>query len=88
VGIDFVTATGKQTNINDSGAKSEPAAIMYYYIMLVLDPDFSAEEIRTTKKRNVAKPSGVNSISNKGKGQKRKLQNLLGLDKYANTCAF
>jgi hypothetical protein len=87
-GIDFVTATGKQTNINDSGAKSEPAEIMYYSMMLVLDPDFSAEEIRTTKKRNVAKPSGVNSIGNKRKGQKRKLQNLLGLDKYANTCAF
>jgi hypothetical protein len=88
VGIDFVTASGKQTNINASTAKSEPAEIMYYYMILVLDPDFSAEEIRTTKKRNSARPTGVKSIAVLRAGQKRKLQKMLGLSKRANTCNF
>jgi hypothetical protein len=88
VGIDFVTATGKQTNINRSSAtKSEPAEIMYYYMMLVLDPDFSAEEIRTTKMANRVKHSGVDSSNTKRKEHKRKYQKMLGLVGQ-NVCAF
>jgi hypothetical protein len=77
VGINFVTATAKQTNTNASAAnKSEPAKIMYYYMMLVLDPGFSAEEIRTKKKRNSAKPTGMKSFSAVRAGDKRKLQKM------------
>jgi hypothetical protein len=83
VGIDFVTATAKQTNINASAAKSEPAGLMYYYMILVLDPDFSAEEIRTTKKRNITKHARSGMA-----GGKRKLQKMAGLSQGANICNF
>jgi hypothetical protein len=76
VGIDFVTATAKQTNTNASVAKSEPVKIMYYYMLLVLDPDFSAEEIGTTKGRNLARPTGAKSISKVRAGEKRKFQKM------------
>jgi hypothetical protein len=68
---------------------------MYYYMMLVLDPDFSAEEIRTTKKRNSARPTGVKSISRVRAGEKRKLQKMQrppsggsGVYQAGNTCNF
>jgi hypothetical protein len=70
VGIDFVTTTKKQTNIKLSGAdKDLVAKKMYYYMVLVLDPGFSAKEIRTAKTANLKrgpKPCGPK------KGQKTK----------------
>ena len=85
MGIDFVTETKKQANIRDSSAHSDALAErMYYYMILVLDPDFSAEEIRTTKKRNEARPTGNRLRA----GEKRKLQQMQGLSKRANICNF
>jgi hypothetical protein len=64
MGIDFVTETKKQTNIKLSGAgKAVLAKRMYYYMILVLDPEFSAEEIRTAK---------VFSLSKNSKGRKHR----------------
>ena len=59
----------------------------YYFMMLVLDPDFSAEEIRTTKMANRVKHSGVDSSNTKRKEHKRKYQKMLGLVGQ-NVCAF
>ena len=87
MGIDFVTETKKQTNIRESSAHSDALAAerMYYYMILVLDPDFSAKEIRTAKNLNV--PRG-NKISHTKIGEKRKLEQLLGLRKGGNTRNF
>jgi hypothetical protein len=46
-GIEFITATDKHTNVRRSnGDTKHNAEHMYYCMILVLDPDFSAEEIR------------------------------------------
>ena len=54
MGIDFVTETKKQTDAKQSGAgKAVFAKRMYYYMVLVLDPEFSAEETRTAKEYSI-----------------------------------
>jgi hypothetical protein len=51
VGIGFVSNTDKQTDVRSSGAEAKHKVdIMYYYMILVLDPDFSAREIRAAKR--------------------------------------
>jgi hypothetical protein len=86
MGIDFVTETKKQTNIKVSGAdKDALAERIYYYMILVLDPDFSAKEIRTAKNNNVSRSNKNNHAKI---GQKRKLQQMQGLRKGGNTSNF
>ena len=49
-GIEFVTTTDKHTNVRRSnGATKHNVEHMSYYMILVLDPDFSVEEIRNAK---------------------------------------
>jgi hypothetical protein len=86
MGIDFVTETKKQTNIRDSSAHSDALAErMYYYMIPVLDPDFSAEEIRTAKNLNCSRG---NKWKTEYRGEKRKLQRMQGLNKGANIRNF
>ena len=86
MGIEFVTETKKQTNIKVSGAdKDALAERMYYYMILVLDPDFSAKEIRTAKNLNV---SMGNEHTHAKIGGKRKLQQMQGLRKGGNLNNF
>ena len=88
MGIDFVTETKKQTNIRESSAHSDALAErMYYYMILVLDPDFSAKEIRTAKNRNCSR-GNKNIASQRKSGGKRKLQQMQGLSKGAITRNF
>jgi hypothetical protein len=52
-GIEFVTTTDKHTHTNvrtSNQAYKHNVEHMYYYMILVLDPDFSAEEIRDAKR--------------------------------------
>jgi hypothetical protein len=88
MGIDFVTETKKQTNIRESSAHSDALAErMYYYMILVLDPDFSAKEIRTAKNLNCSR-GNKNIASQRKSGGKRKLQQMQGLSKGAITRNF
>jgi hypothetical protein len=54
-------------------------------MILVLDPDFSAKEIRTAKNNNVSRSNKNNHAKI---GQKRKLQQMQGLRKGGNTRNF
>ena len=56
LGIDFVTETQKQTNVRPSTAdKDGSVKLMYYYMVLVLGPEFSAKEIRDAKTTSASK---------------------------------
>ena len=49
-GIEFITGTDKHTNVRKSNGVKNHVEHMSYYMILVLDPDFSAEEIRNAKR--------------------------------------
>jgi hypothetical protein len=90
VGIDFVSLvsnTQKQTNMKLSSAdKDGPVKLMYYYMILVLDPGFSAKEIGNAKAASTSINAKGAELGMKQK-QLGKTSNGLGMERNSRTHA-
>jgi hypothetical protein len=67
-GIDFVVKTMKHTNCQVSNAKADIVQSMFYYMIIVANPEFNAEEVRLSKKGGLSDADEIIASKLRDKG--------------------